>query len=173
MRGIAPAMYGERSCAVHKYYGLAVAFVFAGGKKVKASLRRWSHKVGVNYWHFEWCTKCRYMMMKLENKKLVEAAIRKAAFEHHIVIREIAVMPEHVHMLVTLPNGMTDSKALGLLKGRSAYLIFRNKEKMRLRYPKGHFWSAGNFATTVGYSDLDSCTTYIRKQETHHNVAFT
>ena len=77
-----------------------------------------SHKVGLNFWHLEWCTKYRYQMMgKLENKKLVEAAIRKAAFEHRIQIHFISVMPEHVHLLVTFPHGMTDSKAFQLLKG--------------------------------------------------------
>ena len=133
-----------------------------------------SHKVGLNFWHLEWCPKYRYnMMQKLENKNLVAAAIRKAAAEHGIKIHYLAVMPDHVHALVTLPHGMTDSKAFNLLKGRSAYIIFRVKEKFRLRYPKGHFWSPGGFATTVGYNDLNSMINYIENQQEHHNVAFT
>ena len=137
-------------------------------------MEHYSHKIGNNFWHLEWCTKYRYKMMrKLENKNLAESAIRKAAHENRIVIHEIAVMPEHVHLLVSLPNGMTDSKALALLKGRSAYLIFRNKEKTRLRYPRGHFWSSGNYAATVGHNDIEACTHYIRNQEQHHAVAFT
>ena len=133
-----------------------------------------SHKVGANFWHFEWCTKYRYKMMgKLELKNLVEATIRKAAFEHRIYIHIIAVMPDHVHMLVSLPNGMTDSRALQLLKGRSAYLIFRNREHVRLRYPKGHFWAPSSCSLTVGRNDLGTCTTYIQNQAAHHNIAFT
>ena len=134
---------------------------------------RLSHKVTLNFWHFEWCTKYRYkMMQKRENKNLVEAAIRKAAHEHKIIIHEIAVMPEHIHVLASLPNGMTDSRALALLKGRSAHLIFKNKERMRLRYPKGHFWAPSSFSVTVGYNDIATCKGYIRNQEQHHNVAF-
>ena len=140
---------------------------------MKATLRHMRHKVGTNYWHLEWCTKYRYSMMgKLENKNLVQATIRKAASEHKIVIHELNVLPEHIHMLVTFPNGMSDSKALQLLKGRSSFLIFRNKENFRLRYPKGHFWAPSSFATTVGYNDIDSCRKYIQSQEEHHNVAF-
>ena len=74
-------------------------------------------------------------------------------------------------MLVTLPNNMTDSKARMLLKGRSAYLIFRNRVHIRLRYPKGHFWAAGSCAVTVGYNDIDSITKYIENQEKHHALA--
>ncbi len=135
--------------------------------------RRYSHKVGMNFWHLEWCTKYRYnMMRKLENKNLVQATIRKAAFEHKIKIKELSIMPDHIHMLVTLPHDMTDSKALQLLKGRSSYLIFRNKKKFSFRYPKRHFWACGGFASTVGYTDLETTNRYIQNQEKHHEVVF-
>ena len=137
-------------------------------------INHYSHKRGTNFWHFEWCPKYRYnMMRKLENKNLVVAAIRKAAHEHGIIIHYLAVMPDHVHTLATLPHGMTDSEAFQILKGRSAYIIFRVKEKFRLRYPQGHFWSPGGFAVTVGYNDLTSMISYIENQEKHHQVVFT
>ena len=141
---------------------------------IETTLKRFSHKVGLNFWHFEWCPKYRYKMMrKLENKNLVEAAIRKAAHEHRIKIHSLAVLPDHVHSLATLPHGMTDSKALQLLKRRSAYILFHVKEHFRLRYPQGHFWSPGGCAVTVGYNDVHSMTTYIENQVAHHGVVFT
>ena len=137
-------------------------------------MRQYSHKVGMNFWHIEWCTKYRYRMMrKLENKNLVQAAIRKSAKEHRIMLHELSVMPDHIHVLASFPHGMTDSQALQILKRRSAYLIFNNKKRFRLRYPQGHFWSAGGFASTVGDFDLNATTAYIQNQATHHNVAFT
>ena len=136
------------------------------------TLRRYSHTVGLNFWHFEWCTKYRYQMMKRpELKNLVEASIRRAACEHGIKIHILKVMPDHVHMVATLPHTMTDSEARRLLKGRSAYLVFKNREHVRLRYPKGHFWAAGSCAVTVGYNDLDAITKYIENQDQHHGLA--
>jgi putative transposase len=140
--------------------------------EINMTLMRFSHKVGLNYWHMEWCTKYRYKMMKKpENKNLVWACIKKAAREHKIYLHILKVLPDHIHLLATLPKGMLESKALNLLKGRSAYLIFRNKEKTRLRYPKGHFWSPGACAVTVGYNDLNAITDYIKNQEVHHGLA--
>ena len=137
------------------------------------NMRHLSHKVTMNFWHFEWCTKYRYkMMQRLEIKNLVLAAIRKAAHEHGIVFRVLKVLPEHVHALATLPNGMTDSRALALLKGRSSYLIFRNREHVALRYLKRHFWSPSSYSATVGMTDLAACEEYINNQEIHHNVNF-
>ena len=82
-------------------------------------------------------------------------------------------MPEHVHALATLPHCMTDSQAFQILKGRSAYILFRVKEKLWLGYPRGHFWAPGGFAVTVGYNDLNTLIAYIEGQQEHHGVTFT
>ncbi len=84
----------------------------------------------------EFKTKYAYKMFaKVKYKNLIEGCIRKVCHRHAIEIHIMNVMPEHVHMLVTLPKGMNDEKALQLLKGASAYLFFRNHPKARLRYP--------------------------------------
>lgn len=111
------------------------------------------------------------MMRKFKNKNLVAAAIRKAASEQGILIDELQVMSDHVHLLAALPKNMTSSKAFQILKGKSAYLIFRNNEKFSLRYQRGHFWSAGGCASTVGQSDYETTKHYIRNQEQHHALA--
>ena len=139
---------------------------------IDTTLRRYSHKVGLNFWHFEWCTKYRYnMMKKLKHKNLVTACILKVSKRHNIKVHVISVMSDHVHILVSLPKNMSESQALKILKGGSSYLIFRNNENFSLRYPKKRFWSAGSCAVTVGYNDLDSMTNYIMNQEIHHEAA--
>jgi len=55
---------------------------------------------------------------------LMEACIRKSVKAHGIKIEIIRVMPEHVHMLVTLPMSMDDSEAFQILKGASSILFF-------------------------------------------------
>ena len=132
-----------------------------------------NHSVGNSFWHFEWCPKYRYKIFrKFKYKNLVEACIRKSACENGIKIVEISVMPDHLHLIAKIPLTMTPSKALQFLKGRSAYLFFRAQPKTRLRYPKGHLWSRGKFATSVGYSDIPTTSTYIQNQETKHKVEF-
>jgi putative transposase len=135
------------------------------------SLRRYPHKVGINFWHIEFATKYRYKMFgKFKQQHIMEASIRKVAYMHGIKIHIIRVMPEHVHMRVTLPHGMTDSRAMMLLKGGSAYYFFKNHPKSKLRLPKGHLWSEGGCATTVGYNDLTTVDNYIARQAEHHGV---
>jgi len=139
---------------------------------VNVELEHYNHKVGINFWHFEWVTKYRYnMFSKFEYKNLCEACIRKVAMMHNIKIHVISVMPNHVHALVTLPKGMVEDKAMQLLKGGSAYLFFRNHPKARLRYPQGHLWGRGGCAVTLGYNQFSDTELYILEQAKHHGLA--
>jgi len=132
---------------------------------------RHAHSIGDNFWHIEWCPKYMYNMFRKEKyNKLVENCIRQAAQEHHIIIHELQVMPDHLHAVISIPNTMSIAKAKQLLKGRSSYLFFRAHEKARLRYPQGHLWGAGTFATSVGYSDLPTTLRYVKDQSVHHGV---
>ena len=140
---------------------------------MQMDLVRSSHSVGRNVWVFEWCTKYRYKMMaKAGNRNLVAACVRNVAHNHNIGIVELTVMPEHVHMLASLPKGMNEIKAISLLKGASARKLFSVKEKFALRYPKRHFWSRGYYASTVGVTDLQTQVDYLRRQEKHHGLLF-
>ena len=62
-------------------------------------------------------------------KNLIEACIRKVDYKHNIEIHILNVMPEHIHLLSTVPKGMLNEKAFQLLKGVSSYYFFKNHEK--------------------------------------------
>ena len=130
-----------------------------------STLKSYAHKVGANFWHVTLVTKYRYAMFgKFKQKSLIEACLRNISRAWQIAIHEIAVMPDHVHLLVSFPRGMSDSKAVMLLKGGSAYRFFKNSPNCRLRLPRGHLWSAGGCMVTVGYNEISTVINYIRNQ---------
>ena len=134
-------------------------------------MKHFSHKVGINIHHLEWCTKYRYEMLRQDKyKKLCEDAIKMMAEKHHIMIRELGVMPEHVHVSCELPPQMSQSKALQLLKGGSSYILFRQQDKFRLRYPRGHFWSPGAYAGTCGETTVETVDNYVKNQGDIHQM---
>jgi len=108
------------------------------------------------------------MLRKEKYINACESAIRKQAERHGIVIREIGIMPEHVHVSVELPPSMSQSKALQLLKGGSSYILFRQQPKFRLRYPNGHFWSPGAYAGSAGHNTIDIIDNYVKNQRDIH-----
>ena len=124
-----------------------------------------NHSVGISMWHFEWCSKYRYKMFgKEEYKNLIIACIRRAATMHEIKIIELNVQPEHVHCVVGIKLSMSATYALQILKGVSARLFFQFHERARLRYPKGHLWSPGKFAASLGFIQVETARNYVRNQ---------
>ena len=66
----------------------------------------------------------------------------------------------------TMPKGVKEG-----VDYLSKTVIFRVKEQFRLRYPKGHFWSRGYMARTVGL-DEEKAIQYVLSQQAHHGVEF-
>ena len=135
-------------------------------------LKQYNHKVGINFWHIEFGTKYRYKMFgKDKQNNLIIACLRKVCNTHNIKIHVLEAMSDHVHMMVTLPHNITESKAMQLIKGGFAFKFFRNHPKSKLRLPQGHLWSAGGCATTVGYNEFSTVFNYIKNQREHHAIA--
>ena len=135
--------------------------------------KKTNHGVGVVMLHLEWCTKYRYKMFrKIKYKNLLGACVRRSASKQNIKIIELDVQPEHIHCVVEVSFTMSVSKTLQLLKGGSSKLFFEFHEKARLRYPKGHLWSRGKFASSVGFVQLDVVKDYVKNQSRHHDTKF-
>ena len=142
-----------------------------GYEKNQNKYKRTKHMVGVSMWEFEWCPKCRYKMFaKWKYRKLAEACIRRAASLHGIKWIELNVQPDHIQGTAEIPFTMSPSKALQYLKGLSAKLFFEHHPKARLRYPKGHLWSRGRFAASLGFVQIDVVNEYVKNQDEHHGT---
>ncbi|MCH8004255.1 MAG: IS200/IS605 family transposase [Nanoarchaeota archaeon] len=110
--------------------------------EIHETYKRTNHSVGNNFWHFEWKPKYAYsIFMKAYYKNLMTILLHEGAKRYNIEIVTLNVQPDHLHMIASLPRGMTDIKAEQLLKGYTARVFFLAAPKMRLRYPQGHLWS--------------------------------
>ena len=53
-----------------------------------------------------------------------------------------------------------------IVKGSSAYILFKLCPELRKRYPKGNFWNKGYFCQGCG-TDFDRALSYVQNQEIH------
>lgn len=130
-----------------------------------------SHSVYECVYHLEWCPKYRFNVLRKESSKTdMEDILQKIAVEYGMQVDELAVMPDHVHIVVRTKPSMSLSKATQLLKGRSSYEFFRKHPNMRLRYRKGHFWAPSSCYLTTGVVDLERTRAYVRNQSDIHQT---
>ena len=74
------------------------------------------------------------------------------------------VMPDHVHMLLSIPPKYPVSQVVGYIKGKSAIHVARTYLGVRRNYVGQHFWARGYFVSTVG-RDEQTIREYIKNQE--------
>ena len=73
-------------------------------------------------------------------------------------------MPDHVHMLISIPPKYSVSQVIGYIKGKSAIHLARAYGERKRNFVGQHFWARGYFVSTVG-RDEESIRQYIRHQE--------
>ena len=67
-----------------------------------------------------------------------------------IEIIEAQCMPDHIHMLVSIPPKYSVSEVVGYLKGKSSLMIFEKHANLKYKYGNRHFWYRGYYVDTVG-----------------------
>jgi len=89
---------------------------------------------------------------------------RKLALQKESRIEEGHLMPDHVHMMISIPPKYSVSQVVGFIKGKSAIHLARVYGERRRNYEGQHFWARGYFVSTVGRNET-VIRDYIRNQE--------
>ena len=79
-------------------------------------------------------------------------------------VEEGHLMPDHVHMMISIPPKYAVSQVIGYIKGKSAIHLARVYGERKRNFTGQHFWARGYFVSTVG-RDEAVIREYIRKQE--------
>ena len=73
-------------------------------------------------------------------------------------------MPDHVHLLLSIPPKINISSFMGYLKGKSSMMLFKDHANLRYKYGNWNFWATGYYVSTVGLNEA-TIRKYIRDQE--------
>ena len=122
--------------------------------------------------HTRWECKYHIVFIPKYRKKVLFGQIRKEMGEvfHRLarqkesLIEEGHLMPDHVHMMISIPPKYAVSHVIGFIKGKSAIHIARIYAGRKRNYVGQSFWARGYFASTVG-RDEQVIREYIRHQE--------
>ena len=122
--------------------------------------------------HSKWDCKYHVVFIPKRRRKAVFGNIRRhlGAIFHELArqkectIIEGHLMPDHVHMCISIPPKYAVASVIGFLKGKSAIAIARQFGGRERNFTGEHFWARGYCVSTVGYEE-EKVRAYIREQE--------
>jgi putative transposase len=120
------------------------------------------------------CWDCKYHVVYIpkRRKKRIFGQLRRdlgeifheLAAQRRCEIVEGHLMPDHVHICISIPPKYSVSSVVGYLKGKSAITIARRFGGRKRNFTGEVFWARGYFVSTVGLDEA-MVRAYIRNQE--------
>ena len=122
--------------------------------------------------HAKWMCKYRIVFTPKYRRKIIYNQIRRDIGEilrrlceyKGVEIIEGHLMPDHVHILVSIPPKISVSSFMGYLKGKSALMVFDKHANLKYKFGNRRFWAEGCYVSTVGLNEA-TIAKYIREQE--------
>lgn len=120
----------------------------------------------MSYWrffyHIVWGTKNRESLITPENETVIVRSIRATCRTHSALVHGLGVMPDHFHLVVSVPPRVSISGFVHDLKGGSSHLV-RSFES-----PKAFQWQGEFGAVTFDETLLPKIVAYAENQKRHH-----
>ena len=114
-------------------------------------------------YHIVFAPKYRRKAIYGELKKEIGKILRDLCERKNVEIIEAHAMPDHIHMLVSIPPNVRVCDFMGYLKGKSTMIIFERYSNLKYKYGNRHFWSRGYYVNTVGRNEK-KIAEYIQNQ---------
>jgi putative transposase len=125
-----------------------------------------SHTRWVCKYHIVFAPKYRRKVIFNQYRDSLGKILRELCEYKHVEVHEGHLMPDHVHMLVSIPPKLSVSAFMGYLKGKSSLMMFDRHANLKYKFGNRKFWAEGYYVSTVGLNETQIAK-YIREQEKH------
>lgn len=122
------------------------------------------HTIWECKYHVVFIPKCRHKTLYGQLRRDLGPVFRDLGEQKECKVEEGHLMPDHVHMLLSVPPKYSVSSVMGFIKGKSAIQIARVYAGRRRNFVGQHFWARGYWVSTVGKNEA-AVRRYIQDQE--------
>lgn len=130
------------------------------------NMQRNSHQVYELGYYIIFCTKYRHKILVGEVEIACRNAIAETCAAYGWTLKEIEVMPDHVHMFVTANPQTAPAEIARTVKSISAVRIFTQFPTLKGRKFWGSgLWSPSTYFGSVGHISEDTVRKYIQTQK--------
>ena len=127
-------------------------------------LKSLSHTAWDCKYHVVFIPKCRRRTLYGQLRQDLGEVFRKLAAQRECRVEEGHLMPDHVHMMLSILPKYAVSQVVGFIKGKSAIHLARVYGERKRNVVGQHLWARGYFVSIVG-RDEAVIREYIKNQE--------
>ena len=109
------------------------------------------------------CPKYRRKVLFGQVRRQIGEIIRQLCRQKQVEIIEGHAMPDHIHLVLSVPPKYSIAMLIGYIKGKSAIQIHRQLQSVKRGFTGKHFWSRGYCVSTVGL-DEEMIREYVKHQ---------
>lgn len=120
---------------------------------MKNEIKHLSHSTYRCQYHIVFAPKYRRKVIYGQLKADIGQILRKLCEQKGVEILEANAMPDHIHMLVSIPPHLSIAQFMGYIKGKSTLMIFDRHANLKYKYGSRHFWCRGYYVDTVGRNE--------------------
>ena len=102
-----------------------------------------AHSKWVCKYHIVFCPRYRRKIIYNQLRADIQQYIRDLCKWKGVEILEGHMMPDHVHLLLSIPPKYCVSSFMGYLKGKSAMMIFEKHGNLKYKFGNRRFWATG------------------------------
>ena len=124
-------------------------------------MKDWQSQAHVKWeckYHVVFIPKYRKKVLYSRVRRKIGRILRQLCRQKEIELVEGKAMPDHIHMLLSVPPRYSIAMTVGYLKGKSAIRIHRELQKTKGTLFGRSFWARGYCVSTVGLNEA-----FIRK----------
>lgn len=125
-----------------------------------------SHTKWMSKYHIVFTPKYRRKIIYNQYRESLREIIKLLCKYKGVEILEGHLMPDHVHLVLSIPPKMSVSSFMGYLKGKSALMMFERHANLKYKFGNRRFWAEGYYVSTVGLHEA-TVRKYVREQEMH------
>ena len=130
-------------------------------------MREWQSQAHAKWeckYHIVILPKYRRKVLYGQIRRRIGTILRELCRQKDLVLEEGKALPDHIHMLLTVPPKYSVAMTIGYLKSKSAIRIHREVLKIKGTLFGRSFWARGYCVSTVGL-DEHQIRAYIKEQE--------
>ena len=117
------------------------------------------------FYHVWFATKNRKWLLDGDVAERAKGVMLEVATSREIKVLELESMVDHVHVLLEAPTSADLSWSLKLMKGRSAYEVFRAFPELRIDAGVNSLWQRSFDSRVVPAEQVNSVRRYIQTQD--------